>query len=802
MEQFFDRFKIDCSPKAHDSHTIVKGGIRITVITPCLVRVEEQSKGKFCDEPTQSVWFRDFCKPEFKVNESSDTIEIKTTKANFLYSKKLKKMIRIKLRDGRVVTNYKSGNLKGTCRTLDITAGVITLGDGVISRNGVAILDDSDTLILTNDGRILPRKHKEKDEYYFAYGNDYIGATTDLYKLTGHVPLIPRYALSNWWSRYKAYSQNEYLELLERFKTEEIPITVATVDMDWHWVDIKGKFGKDSHKVYPHQNLWEYVYDVWSAGWTGYSFNTDLFPDPAGFLKTLKENNYKTTFNLHPSQGVRWYEDQYEEMCKVMGQDPKTKAPVKFDITDKKFIENYFKVLHHPYEKMGVDFWWIDWQQGTKSPVPGLDPLWALNHYHFYDNAKDNNRPLILSRFAGAGSQRYPLGFSGDTTQTWASLDFQPGFTATASNIGYPWWSHDIGGHCMGKKDDELYIRWVQLGVFSPIMRLHSTNNEFMGKEPWNYSGPIERIAKEQLRLRHKLLPYIYTMNYRTHTECRAICEPMYYAYPERKSAYECKNQFFFGTELIVAPITEHTSGDNNMAGVNVWIPEGRYTDIFTGRIYCGKRFVKMYRDIENFPVLAKEGAIIPMSANDRDNDCSNPAELELLVYRGNNTFTLYEDDGETLSYQNGAYLKTPFTVNENGSTVSFTIGKAEGDATVSPEKRAYKIFFKDIVNGEITLKVNSRKKTASFKKENGTLVVLLDNISANDKVEITLENCEHLTNKPKKQDLIETIAKYQMGNDKKGLLFTDFLMKEKPLPPMAENFSGPVEEILALYRG
>lgn len=802
MEQFFDRFKIDCSPKAHDSHTIVKGGIRITVITPCLVRVEEQSKGKFCDEPTQSVWFRDFCKPEFKVNESSDTIEIKTTKANFLYSKKLKKMIRIKLRDGRIVTNYKSGNLKGTCRTLDITAGVITLGDGVISRNGVAILDDSDTLILTNDGRILPRKHKEKDEYYFAYGNDYIGATTDLYKLTGHVPLIPRYALSNWWSRYKAYSQNEYLELLERFKTEEIPITVATVDMDWHWVDIKGKFGKDSHKVYPHQNLWEYVYDVWSAGWTGYSFNTDLFPDPAGFLKTLKENNYKTTFNLHPSQGVRWYEDQYEEMCKVMGQDPKTKAPVKFDITDKKFIENYFKVLHHPYEKMGVDFWWIDWQQGTKSPVPGLDPLWALNHYHFYDNAKDNNRPLILSRFAGAGSQRYPLGFSGDTTQTWASLDFQPGFTATASNIGYPWWSHDIGGHCMGKKDDELYIRWVQLGVFSPIMRLHSTNNEFMGKEPWNYSGPIERIAKEQLRLRHKLLPYIYTMNYRTHTECRAICEPMYYAYPERKSAYECKNQFFFGTELIVAPITEHTSSDNNMAGVNVWIPEGRYTDIFTGRIYCGKRFVKMYRDIENFPVLAKEGAIIPMSANDRDNDCSNPAELELLVYRGNNTFTLYEDDGETLSYQNGAYLKTPFTVNENGSTVSFTIGKAEGDATVSPEKRAYKIFFKDIVNGEITLKVNSRKKTASFKKENGTLVVLLDNISANDKVEITLENCEHLTNKPKKKELIETIAKYQMGNDKKGLLFTDFLMKEKPLPPMAENFSGPVEEILALYRG
>ena len=802
MSDFFDRFKLDCSPVAHSTHTIVRGSVRITVITPCLLRVEEQSKGKFCDEPTQSVWYRDFDAPEFKLNESSDTLEIKTTKANFLYSLKAKKMLRIKLRDGRVVTNYTAGNLKGTCRTLDITAGVPILGDGVISRNGVAILDDSTTLVLKEDGTILPRKYKEKDEYYFAYGNNYIGATTDLYKLTGKVPLIPRYALSNWWSRYKAYSQKEYLDLMDRFKKEQIPVTVATVDMDWHWVDIKSKFGKDSHKVYPHRNMWEYVYDVWSAGWTGYSFNTDLFPDPDGFLKKLKDDKYRVTFNLHPSQGVRWFEDQYEDMCAAMGQDPKKKEPVKFDITDKKFIEHYFKILHHPFEEKGVDFWWIDWQQGTKTAVPGLDPLWALNHYHFYDNAKNNNRPLILSRFAGAGSQRYPLGFSGDTTQTWSSLAYQPGFTATASNIGYPWWSHDIGGHCMGKKDDELYIRWLQLGVFSPIMRLHSTNNEFMGKEPWNYCGPVERIAKENLRLRHKLLPYIYTMNYRTHTECRAICEPMYYYYPERKSAYECKNQFFFGTEIIVAPITEHTSEDNNMASVNVWIPEGRYTDIFTGRIYSGKRFVKMYRDIEYIPVLAKAGAIIPMSADGKNNDCSNPESLELLIYRGNNTFTLYEDDGETLSYQDGAYCKTPFTVKEDGSTVTFEIGAGEGDTSLVPQKRNYSLMFKDVVGADITLKVNGRKRSAKLSDEYSTLTVILEGISPEDKVEIVLAECEYLVNQDKKQALTETIAKYQMGNDKKGLLFTEFLKSEKALPPMAENFSGPIEEILALYRG
>ncbi|MBE6786697.1 MAG: DUF5110 domain-containing protein [Ruminococcaceae bacterium] len=795
MESYSKRFKIDCSPVAPEENTVVFGNTRFTVITPCLLRVEVQSRCNFCDEPTQSVWFRDFDNPKFEAKQEDGIVTIKTTKANFRYSLKAKKMLRIKLIDGRTVTDYNKGNLKGTCRTLDITAGIITLGDGVCSREGVAVLDDSNTLAIKADGTIKPRDYKESDKYYFAYGNDYIGATTALYKLTGKVPLIPRYALSNWWSRYKAYTQQEYLDLMGRFRDEEVPITVATVDMDWHWVNIKDKFGKDSHKVMPHKNFMEYVYDVWSTGWTGYSFNTDLFPDPEGFLKKLKDDNYHVTFNIHPSMGVRWFEDQYEEMCRAMGQDPATKQPVKFDITDKKFTESYFDILHHPFEKMGVDFWWIDWQQGTRTNTPGLDPLWALNHYHFLDNARDNHRPLILSRFCGAGSQRYPLGFSGDTTQTWKSLDFQPGFTATASNVAYPWWSHDIGGHCMGKKDDELYLRWVQLGVFSPVMRLHSTNNEFAGKEPWNYSGPVERIAKDALRLRHKLLPYIYTMNYRTHNDCRAICEPMYYHYPEDNSAYECRNEFFFGTELIVAPVTEHTSAETNLAGVNVWLPDGRYTDIFTGRIYEGNKFVKMYRDIEYIPVLAKEGAIIPMSANDRTNDCSNPEVLELLVYRGNNTFTLYEDDGESLSYQQGAYLKTAFTVKEDGKRVTFEIAKGEGDTSVSPEKRTYVIKFRDITSADVSVTVGGRRVNAEVKKEGKTLVLTVV-AKTTARVEAVLENCTYLENEDRKKALTNVISKFQMSTDYKGMVFGGFIKGGELPSSISKDFEGPIKEI------
>lgn len=352
----------------------------------------------------------------------------------------------------------------------------------------------------------------------------------------------------------------------------------------------------------------------------------------------------------------------------------------------------------------------------------------------------------------------------------------------------------------MGKKDDELYLRWVQLGVFSPVMRLHSTNNEFAGKEPWNYSGAVERIAKDALRLRHKLLPYIYTMNYRTHTECRAICEPMYYAYPEDKNAYECKNEFFFGTELIAAPITEHTSAKTNLAGVKVWIPEGRYTDIFTGRIYSGNQFVTMYRDIETIPVLAKEGAIIPMSANDRTNDCSNPEILELLVYRGNNTFTLYEDDGETLSYKDGEFLKTAFTVAENGKNVSFRISKAEGTGSVVPENRTFIVKFRDITDGDVSVTVNGAKAEAKASKNGETLEVTV-NAGATADVEIEVKNCTFLENADKKKELTRTISKFQMSTDYKGMLFTSFVSKDKSVPHVSKHFAGPIEEILKLHR-
>ncbi len=746
MGYFEDTFSIKTDSEANRNSIVLFDNIRITVLFSRLIRVEYDKSNCFCDEPTQAVWFRNFNAPDFSVYDTANYIRIKTSLSEFFISKLNGKLLKVITQDKKCVTDFKSCNLKGTRRTLDMTYGKVPLGDGIMSRNGVAVLDDSKSLCILDDGTLKPFERQE-DYYVFSYSSDYRDALKDYYKITGYTPLLPRFVFGNWWSRYKAYSQNEYLSLMKRFQSEKIPFTVATVDMDWHWVNVVKKFGSEAKYKFPVKNPSEL-----NSGWTGYSWNTDLFPDYKDFLLSLKKMNMHITLNVHPSMGVRFFENQYKEFAEFMDIDPESGKNIKFDLTDKKFAEGYFRFLHHQYEEDGVDFWWIDWQQGSSSQIPGLDPLWLLNHYHFIDSGKNNKRPLILSRYAGAGSHRYPLGFSGDTAVYWSALRFQPYFTLTSSNMGYTWWSHDIGGHRGGKKYDELYLRWVQFGVFSPINRLHSSNNELMGKEPWKFSDEIKQYTVEFLRLRHRLIPYIYTMNYRCHSEGRALIEPMYYEYPSDENAYKCNNQYFFGSELIVAPVTSKRDIHTNNASVDVWLPEGRFTDIFTNRTYTGGKFIKMFRGLASIPVLAKEGSIIPLDTNGIDNDISLPTEMEILVFNGNNSFDLYEDDGETNNYKNNEYSISHYNVFTDDTTLKFSL-EVDDKFNIQPERK-YVVSFRNISDCK---KMTLNGEKIGFSNMNGFVSVKV----ASKKFEIFVSDYTLIKTSDKKDDYIDAASKY-----------------------------------------
>ena len=356
-----ERFRIDVPSATPAEFVKVFGNVRFSVLTPCLLRVESCN---FCDEPTQRVWGRAFDAPAYRCEKKGSEVNIITDKAHFTYNLPTRRMKRIILADRRNVKNFKRGNLKGTRRTLDGCNGAVPLEDGLVSRGGVSVMDDSRGLILRGD-KIVARPECS-DKYFFAYGSEYRACIADFFKLCGQVPLLPRFALGNWWSRYKAYTQEEYLTLMRRFKAEGLPFTVATIDMDWHWVDVVKRFGPQA-KPGKATGMLDLFYNTSWPGWTGYSWNTDLFPDYRAMLKELKGMNYAVTLNLHPATGVRFFEDMYEKVAARAGVDPSTKQRIPFSLANEKIVQAYFDDILRPYEKEGVDFWWIDWQIGRAS---------------------------------------------------------------------------------------------------------------------------------------------------------------------------------------------------------------------------------------------------------------------------------------------------------------------------------------------------------------------------------------------------------------------------------------------------
>lgn len=803
-----EHLKIATHPSACTGNVIQGDCYRITVLTSRLLRLEYSDDGVFNDAATQTVLNRDFPEVTYQLKETEDELQLMTEHLQLNYDKQKFtshglscKCLGVKVAYFSRTWHYgekeETGgpalNLKGTARTLDMVNGACELEDGIMSRCGYAVLDDSSSLLLTDDGFVAPRKKGTQDLYFFGYGHDYLGALKDFYYLCGKTPMLPRFALGNWWSRYYQYTEESYMELMDRFDGAEVPFSVAVIDMDWHLVEIDPKYG---------------------SGWTGYTWNKDFFPDPKRFLQKLHDRGMKTTLNVHPADGIRAYEDCYPAVAEAMGVDTSKEEPVNFDIADPKFLDVYFEKVHHPMEEEGVDFWWLDWQQGTNTKVEGLDPLWMLNHFHYLDSGRDGKRPMTFSRYAGPGSHRYPIGFSGDTHITWDSLDFQPYFTNTASNIGYGWWSHDIGGHMMGYRDEELEVRWYQYGVFSPINRLHSSNSRFSGKEPWKFSMEADHVMSEFLRLRHRMVPYLYTMNYRAWKDDEPICQPMYYIAPDDFASYKTPNQYLFGTELIVAPVTTKRLPSVRLAKVAAWLPEGLWFDFFTGTVYEGGRTMELYRPLSQIPVLAHAGAILPMTDQISAKEVQqNPERLEIRVYAGaDGAFTLYEDDNVSCAYEQGDCAKTPMELSW-GDEKAFLIRPVEGNTKLVPAKRVYSIRILGSTASEAVVFKNGAEVNAqvSYCAKCHELCVELTDVAADETIEIRLPKDTRVAGNPVVEQVDELLNMAEIGFMDKETLFAlinerkdnlNILVGELQAMELDDALRGALLEIVTAYQG
>jgi Glycosyl hydrolases family 31/Domain of unknown function (DUF5110) len=700
------------NPVANPNAVVQIGHARFTVLTPQLLRMEWAADGKFEDHASFVFLNRRLPVPKFTVKRDGNRLVLDTDALHLTYDASGPDdgkfsadnlMIGFML-DGKQVTWHPGltdlENLQGTTRTLDGALGNKTkepIGEGLVSRSGWALVDDSTRPLFDSDDFtfahgeqspwpwvMLRPSGDRQDWYFFGYGHDYKKALYDYVRVAGRIPLPPRFAFGTWWSRYWAYSDQELDNLIRGFHDNTVPLDVLVIDMDWHLnrsqLEAMHETDQSGHAL----------------GWSGYTSNPLLFPDPLAFLHHVHDEGLKVTLNLHPASGVQPWEKAYPAMARAMGIDPATRKYVPFDITNKKFATNYMDILHHPLEREGVDFWWLDWQQEMNTRTPGVNPTWWLNYVHFTDQEREGKRPLLFHRWGGLGNHRYEIGFSGDTVSVWPSLAFQPWFTATAANVGYAYWSHDIGGHMPGAVDAELYTRWVQFGAFSPILRTHTTKNPDSERRIWAYPEPYSAIMRNTFRERYALQPYLYTEGRRTYDTGVAFLHPLYYDWPESDAAYDHPNEYVFGSQMIVAPVVTPVDSATQLAQEPVWIPKGEWIESATGRHFTGPAEVTRNFSIDQIPVYVPAGAIIPREPPMEYTGQKPVDPLILRIYPlaagQTNTYQLYDDASKSEAYKRGICTWTKLSAMQQGEVLTVEIAPVKGSYPGMISERAYEL--------------------------------------------------------------------------------------------------------------
>ena len=741
--------------------TEIVGKARFTLLTDRMVRCEWSEDGSFEDRPSLTFINRAMPPVKYTLTRRGDGAVIETDRMRLewtggAFNEKNLTVFFVggasgtpRPTDGVAVLSEDKENLLGTMRTIDGRSSIPDLlprmENGILSRRGVTVVDDTATPLFVPGGDYWktwvteraargdarppvrlesapregerPREPQYRDLTVFAYGHDYKGCLGDYVKVAGRIPLPPRWAFGYWWSRFWPDSDSDYREVVRTMDSLGIPMDVCVIEMYWHetWnigdrPDLRDESGQ-------------------RVGWGGYTWNRRYFPDPKATFRFLHDNGLKAPLNMHPACGIPPMEECFGRFARDYGWKGTNAIP--FRAEEERWAEVFFKDVVEPLEADGADFFWLDWQQKLMSKgMPTLSNTFWLNHLfntHDASRRSGSKRPIIYHRWGGLGSHRYQIGFSGDGKVSWSMLEAIPWFTATASNVGYGYWGHDLGGHMKPEGDDgangELYTRWMQCGVFTPIFRTHTTKDRRLERRIWKFADHFLTL-REAFRLRYRLAPYIYTAAREAYDTGVSMCRPMYYDWPEENAAYDSINQYMFGDDILVAPVAKAADPVTKEAEVEVWLPEGAWYDASRGELVDGGRRLKRGYTVEETPWFVKAGAVIPMYP-DSVNRLGNPGTDDLVLFcapnhpttqppnhlttQPLNHLTIYEDYGDNADYATN-FRRT--SIRREGNRV-----------TIAPRKGAYTLKFPlaAVPNG---VTVNGRECAWEYDAEDMAVVV------------------------------------------------------------------------------
>ncbi len=676
--------------KVNDKAVIIGNRFRIQILTERLIRFEYSEQGKFVDASSANVVRRNFDLPKYILKEDEAYIYIETKYVQIKYQKNAKFSERTL--SGTILYSKKNWfynqkevrNYGGTTISLDNTNKMPNLNKGLFNPDFFFVFDDSNTILYDEYSNVYKRIDGNKDFYLFAYSNDLNEVFHDYFTLTGNPAFIPRYSLGNWWSRDIPYSDEHIIPLMNKFRMNSIPISVFLFDKDWSFKD--DKISKTS----------------------GFTFNSKLIKDPKSTIDILHKMNVHVGVKINPKDGIFSYENNFEIAKQYIPLN--NKGYIDFNPMDARFMDLYFKIFIHPLENLGIDLFWNDYDV-----LENRNSLFILNDYMKKDMERNDKRSLILGRNANFAPHRYPILYSGKNIISFEVLQFLPLFNITASNIGVSYWSHDIGGSVGGIEDNELYIRSVEFGVFSPFLRFNTEYGTYYKREPWRWDVVTNNIVSYYLRLRNQIIPYLYTEIYHYHKDGIPLIRPLYYDYPFVYDDPVYINEYYFGSSMLISPIVKKSDPLIDRTIQRFFIPEGIWYDFKTGKKFVGnKKYVSFY-NIEDYPVFVKAGGIIPLAGINDLMTTESPKELEIHVFPGkSNSYSLYEDDGITNNYKNGNYVITNIDYNYLNNNYTLIIRTVEGKSNLLFSKRDYKIRFRNTKQAS-DIKVYSNEEEIPF---------------------------------------------------------------------------------------
>ncbi len=541
--------------------------------------------------------------------------------------------------------------------------------------------------------------------YVLVVGDSYPDILDNYTTVTGRQPLPPRWAFGNFASRFGYRNAAEVRATAAKFKQTGFPVDALILDLYWFGPDIKGHMG----------NL---------------AWDKNAFPDPEGLIADLKQDGINTILVTEPfilTSSKRW-DEAVAAGAITPGTDGKPKTFDFYfgntglvDVFNPK-AQDWFWGIYRGLKKQGVAGWWGDLGEPEVHPGDSQHLLGSGDALHnayghqwarmVYENAlKDSpsERPFIMMRSGFAGSQRYGMmPWTGDVSREWNGLKPQVELALQMSLLGLAYTHSDLGGFAGGEKfDAEMYIRWLQYGVFQPVYRPHAQDH--IASEPVFHDTAVQDVLRPYVNLRYRLLPYNYTLAYQNSMTGIPLMRPLFFSDESKPDLIDNAQSYFWGDAFLVTPVTEP-----GVTAVNVSLPKGVWFDYWSEARIEGGRVYAAPVSLSTIPVLVKAGAFIPMAANDMSNTTQyDSGKLKLHYYADTTvksaTGVMYDDDGKNPNaLRDKQFERLDFSAKQRGKSLAMTLTR-RGDFIGEPKTRQIELLIHNWPRAAKSIRVDGK---------------------------------------------------------------------------------------------